>query len=80
MQLVKSALHALKNSSERILIICLVSAVLLTSVVSWGKLLTSSNNSVGLVNTGKSSQELKNKVVLFSGFMIVIAEYFQSDD
>jgi len=80
MQQLNSAFFALKSYSERILIICLVSSILLTSAISWGKLLTNDSRSMTFENNSKTTQNVKNKVVLFSGLMLVVAEYFNTEE
>jgi len=78
-------LSNLKNHFERAIISGLIVLVLSASIVSWGKILSEKNHPkdaqrVVELEANQASKQLKKGVMVFSGLMIVVAEYFQLKD
>lgn len=72
----------LKNHVERSVIIALVAILLFTSAVSWGKILTqkTAKQEVVQVDSNRTSNKIKKGMLVFTGMIIVVAEYIQLKD
>ncbi len=72
----------LKNHVERSVIVALVAILLFTSAVSWGKILTqkTAKQEVVQVDSNGTSNKIKKGMLVFTGMIIVVAEYIQLKD
>ncbi|MEP2772615.1 MAG: hypothetical protein ABJH05_10725 [Fulvivirga sp.] len=75
-------LRDLKKHAEKSVIVALVAIILFTSAVSWGKILTQNTTKPETVqvDSNKASNKIKKGMLVFTGMMIVVAEYIQLKD
>ncbi|MTI23305.1 hypothetical protein E1176_19910 [Fulvivirga sp. RKSG066] len=73
-----------KKLLEQIIVSSLVSALILTSLVSWGRLLSQTNEKVNenivVAEAKQATTKIKRGVMVFAGMVIVVAEYFDIND
>lgn len=72
----------LKKHVEKSVIVVLVTILLFTSAISWGKILTQSTATTETVqvDSNQASNKIKKGMLVFTGMMIVVAEYIQLKD
>lgn len=75
-------LRHVKKHLEKIVIVCLVAVLLFASAVSWGRILTENteNPEVAQINAEKASNKIKQSMLIFTGMVVVVAEYIQLKD
>lgn len=75
-------LGQIKKHLEKTVIMVMVATLLLMSAVSWGRILTQNNGNpeIAQVETNQTTNKIKRGMMVFTGMVIVVAEYIHLKD